>query len=202
MTRYNYKDEKGHYAVMPGNMCRKGLHEMTPENSYLHHYASHRQKKPTLVCKACRLDNERKRNERSLCKNGHPLTEGNYEWEQQGRRRIRICLACKKIKDNPDLCPHGHDLTVKENLIDDEYGGRRCKLCREGDPSLPFSVSPKSEKIECPAKCKKCGVTGRHSFYHDMSDDLETYRCRLCGTEHYAYDIPAIRLAERSKHSS
>lgn len=35
-----------------------------------------------------------------------------------------------------------------------------------------------------PTKCRWCAVVGHQNFYRDTIQ-TETYRCRLCGTEHY-----------------
>jgi len=35
-----------------------------------------------------------------------------------------------------------------------------------------------------PKQCRKCGIIGLQNFYRDTIQTI-TYRCRLCGTEHY-----------------
>lgn len=40
------------------------------------------------------------------------------------------------------------------------------------------------EAIWPPTQCRHCNLEGAHNFYKDMTQTI-TYRCRLCGTEHY-----------------
>lgn len=113
-----------------------------------------------------------------ICKRGHVRTQKNTKITKSGKVE---CLSC-------------YARNIREFHKTEKY---------RGTPYLfDFDPNPKRRGMECPVFCKKCKISGDHNFYHDLSDEMESWRCRNCGTEHYAYEIPAVRLPERSKHSS
>lgn len=110
-------------ALREGSMCGNGLHEMTPENTYIR--ADGRR-----LCKTCHRAS-RRRLRRGTCVAGHPMVEGSYRVTAQGTRR---CLACdekrKQEMENRETCTAGHPWTA-ENRVVRKNGRLRCRECEE-----------------------------------------------------------------------
>jgi len=107
-------------------------------------------------------------------------------------------------------CKRNHEYTPENTRMSN--GTRKCRTCEHrrdkirkdsGHRKIGIRVSAVLEFVmETPQECKKCGATGHHNFFHDLTDGMESFRCRQCGTEHYAYDVPLKTYSNRGKYSS
>jgi len=132
------------------------------------------------------------------CMRDHPFDEKNTRWSM-GRhgRKIRHCKVCensnfyRKCRCGSNQCIKCRILTPTEIKGIAKWGIR-----------VPEIVNPLRKGMESPQECRKCRAIGVHNFFHDFTDGMESYRCRQCGTEHYAYDAPPKTYSNRGKYSS
>jgi len=135
------------------------------------------------------------------------MTRGNVE--NFGDKNYSITSRAKTH------CINNHEFTPK-NIRYSVGGHRHCKACDvryelNRKPRLRYIkmgekveavVDPYKKGMEVPQGCKKCRTTGVYNFFHDLTDSMESFRCRQCGTEHYAYDAPPKSSKPGGKYSS
>jgi len=123
------------------------------------------------------------------CKYGHEFTSANTRWSPKNKYRTvfnRHCKACD-TKYEANRKPR-----IRYNKTPHIKLGQR----------VPEIINPLRKGMESPQECKKCKATGHHNFFHDLTDSMESFRCRQCGTEHYAYDAPPKSSKPGGKYSS
>jgi len=132
--------------------------------------------------------NNRTNRVKTHCKHGHEFTQSNVRWSSNKYRTVftRHCKACD-TKYEANRKPR-----IRYNKTPHIKLGQR----------VPEIINPLRKGMESPQECRKCRATGYHNFYHDFTDGMESYRCRQCGTEHYAYDAPPKSSKPGGKYSS
>ena len=108
--------------------------------------------------------------------------------------KIQAIKAVSKI-----YCKQHHLFTNQTTYID-KNGHRNCKTCN--NIRHQNARKKRLNNVDSPLVCKHCSITGNHNFYHDITDGMESFRCRQCGTEHYAYDAPPKSSKPGGKYSS
>ena len=101
-------------------------------------------------------------------------------------------------------CVNGHEYTEENTRY--SKSGRICRTCQRiwdnrSRTKIFLPVPSLYVKMDVPQKCKKCEAIGSHNFFRDTTGGMESYRCRRCGEEHYAYAV-STKSPDRSKHSS
>jgi len=110
-------------------------------------------------------------------------------------------------------CKRNHEYTSENTRLSN--GNRKCRACdhrydinrkyaghRKIGIQVAAVLNPGRKGMDIPQECKKCRATGIHNFFHDLTEGMESYRCRQCGTEHYAYDAPPKSSKPGGKYSS
>jgi len=123
------------------------------------------------------------------------------------------CIAAAMKNKAKTHCLRDHEYTPENTRMSN--GTRKCRTCENrynllrknsGNRKVGIRVSgvsnPRSMDMKVPQECKKCEITGPQNFFHDTTRGMESFRCRQCGTEHYAYDAPPKSSNSGSKYSS
>jgi len=118
------------------------------------------------------------------CKYGHEFTPANTRWSPKNKYKTVLNRHCR-------ACDISHVAIRKKRTHHIKLGQRVSEI-----------VNPLRQGMESPQECKKCRATGVYNFFHDLTDGMESYRCRQCGTEHYAYDAPPKSSKPGGKYSS
>jgi len=117
------------------------------------------------------------------CKRNHEYTETNTRYS--GKNNNRHCKKCDAIWES------NRSPRIRSQRSHHKIGEKVAAV-----------LDPLRKGMEPPQECKKCRATGIHNFFHDFTDGMESYRCRQCGTEHYAYDAPPKSSKPGGKYSS
>jgi len=152
------------------------------------------------------------------CKRSHEFTSENTRIRSSGRQECKLCANLLKMqrrlptRKRPPHCKKGHPYTQEStkyrwHKVDQVYR-RECKQCkkdynektlRQQKLKMDIHHNLRATGMSPPKECKKCQST---IFFHDTTNQMESYRCRQCGTEHYAYDAPMRYTSRRNELNS
>lgn len=130
----------------------------------------------TRKCKAC--------SRKTHCVYGHEYTPENTRWSPKNKYKTVLNRHCRTCDIKYELRRKGRNHQIKTSQ------------------RVPEIINPLRQGMKSPKECKKCKITGTQNFFHDTTRGMESFRCRQCGTEHYAYDAPPKASNPGGKYSS